>query len=335
MYSPAYPLWSIPEESVAAIRSALGEEWEVRSLEVELHASGDGAPEVPEALLREIETAEVYCGFGIRREAFRAARRLRWVHSGAAGVSGSLFPEMRESDVLFTNSAGIHAEPMAEHAIAMMLYFARGLDVAVGGMRAREWRHATLAAASGPSVELAGKTIGIVGYGSIGSAIGRRAAALGLKVRAIRRTPGALPRELEWMGGPADLPALLARSEYLALTVPETASTRKLIGAAELAQLPAGAVLLNLSRGALLDEEALLEALLERRLRGAGLDVFRQEPLPADHPLWGLENVLITPHVGGNSSRFWKRETELIVRNVRRYVAGEPLENLVDKELGY
>lgn len=335
MHAPGHPLWSLPEDALERIRDALGSGWEVRPVRVPLDATGDGAEGAPRELLTAIEDAEVFCGFGIPRPAFRAARRLRWVHSGAAGVGGSLFPEMRESDVLLTNSAGIHAEPMADHAIAMVLYFARGFDIAVRGMRERAWRHERLTGPDLPPREVAGRVLGVLGYGGIGSAVGRRGAALGMRVRAIRRHPGDLPPELERLDGPEGLEELLREAEFLVVTVPETGETRGLLGAEELGRMRPSAVLVNLARGTVVDEEALLEALVERRLRGAGLDVFLREPLPPDSPFWELENVLVTPHTGGVSRRFWERETELIVQNVRRYLDGRPLRNVVDKERGY
>jgi phosphoglycerate dehydrogenase-like enzyme len=140
MYSTSQPHWSMPADSVARVREALGADWTVRTIKHEIDATGDGPPVTPEPVLDGIADAEVYFGFGIARDAFREARRLRWVHSGAAGIGGSLFPEMLESEVLLTNSAGIYAEPMADQALAMMLYFTRALDGAVAGMRAREWR---------------------------------------------------------------------------------------------------------------------------------------------------------------------------------------------------
>jgi phosphoglycerate dehydrogenase-like enzyme len=337
MHAPDVPQWSIPTESVDRIRAALGDEWTVHTIDEPMRASGDGAPPPPSELLERIVEAEVFCGFGIRREPFLAGRRLRWVHSAAAGVRASLFEEMRHSDVLFTNSGGVYADPMAEHALAMILYFARGLDVAVTARPEKRWEHARLAGVDSPLHELPGCVLGIVGYGRIGSALGRRASALGMRVRAIRRTLGALPPppEVKRLDGPEGLAELLSESDFVAITLPETHETTQLIGAQELALMQPGAVLLSLSRGSIVDETALLEALTERRLRGAGLDVFRHEPLPADHPFWELENVLVTPHVSGTSERFWERQTDLIVRNIRRYLAGEELENQVDKERGY
>ena len=344
MHSTRQPLWSIPRKSIAHVEAALGEGWTISNIQQEMDATGDGPSGTPSAVLDEIEQADVFFGFGIGRDAFLAAERLRWVHSAAAGVSGSLFPEMRESDVLLTNSAGVYAEPMADHAMAMILYFARGLDGAVAGTAAREWRREALAGPGGPLTELSGAVVGVVGYGGIGRAVGRRAAALGMRVWATRRAASGslneptsrseLP-EAERILGPEGLEELLAGSDYVVLTVPETEETRGLIGAPQLAGMRESAVLINIARGRILDEEALADALRSGRLRGAGLDVFREEPLPPDSPLWELDNALLTPHIGGTSPRFWERQTELMVRNIEHFLAGRPLENLVDKERGY
>jgi phosphoglycerate dehydrogenase-like enzyme len=338
MYSTSQPHWSMPADSVVRVREALGEEWMVRTVEHEIDATGDGPPATPAPVLEAIADAEVYFGFGIAPDAFREAKRLRWVHSGAAGVGGSLFPEMLESEVLLTNSAGVYAEPMADQALAMMLYFTRALDGAVAGMGAREWRREAIVGPGGGVTELAGAVVGIVGYGGIGRALGRRARALGMRVWALRRrepAAGERPKEVEWFSGASGLDELLRESDYVVLTVPETSETTGLIGGRELALMPRSAVLINVARGRILDEEALAAALGAGRLRGAGLDVFREEPLPPDSPLWELDNVLITPHIGGTSQRFWDRQTELMIRNVGNYLAGLPLENLVDKRLGY
>jgi phosphoglycerate dehydrogenase-like enzyme len=301
MYSTSQPHWSMPAGSVARVREAMGQEWTVRTIEHEIDATGDGPPATPEPVLEAIAEAEVYFGFGIARDAFREAGRLRWVHSGAAGVGGSLFPEMMESEVLLTNSAGIYAEPMADQALAMMLYFTRALDGAVAGMRGREWRREAIVGPGGGVTELAGAVVGILGYGGIGRALGRRASALGMRVWALRRSEptGEQPEEVEWISGASGLEELLRGSDYVVLTVPETSETTGLIGERELALMPRSAVLINVARGRILDEEALAAALGAGRLRGAGLDVFREEPLPHDSPLWELDNVLITPHIGG------------------------------------
>jgi phosphoglycerate dehydrogenase-like enzyme len=335
MHSDRFPTWSIPDASVSAVEEALGPGWEVKALRQPTVASGDGSRSVPSEVLREVKDAEVYFGFGIPREIFRAAPSLRWVHSAAAGVRASLFPEMRESAVLLSNSAGIYAEPLAEWAIAAMLYFARSLDVAATGKRNAEWSYERMAGFGHQLRELAGSTVGIVGYGGIGSAIGRRAAALGMTVLAVRSRTTAAPPEVVRIYTPDRLDALLPRCHYIALSLPETADTMGLIGTEELALMPSEAVLMNLSRGGIVDEDALVEALRSGRLRGAALDVFREEPLPAGSPLWDLDNVLITPHAGSITPRFWERQTALMVRNIGNYLAAARLENAVDKGRGY
>lgn len=341
MYAPNNPQWSMPPTSVARIREALGSEWEVESVEVTLNATGDGVQMTPPELVEAIANAEIYCGWGIRQDAFMAAKKLRWFHSGAAGVSTSLFDEMRESDVIFTNSADMYSEPLAEHALAAILHFTRGIDVAVQAQARGHWAQEDLTNPQSPLMigrpagEIAGATLGIIGYGGIGSALGRRAHALGMEVQAIRRTPGPLPPELTRIEGPDYLPQLLESSDFIVIAAPDTRETYQLIGANELALIRPTSVLISLTRGSLIDDEALIQALSERRLRGAALDVFQKEPLPSDHPFWTLDNILITPHVGGTSVRFWDRQTELILSNIRRYISGEELRNRVDKEHGY
>ena len=226
MFAPETPHWSMPSWSSERIREALDPEWEIESIRIALEASGDGVRVTPPELLEAVADAEVYCGWGIRRDVFLAARRLRWFHSGAAGARNSLFREMRESDVIFTNSAGMYADSLADHALAGILYFARGLDVAVRAQRRREWVQTALNSprsplhALPPAGEVAGASLGIIGYGGIGSALGRRAHALGMRVQAIRRRVGARPPELDRLEGPDFLPTLLETSDYVALTAP-------------------------------------------------------------------------------------------------------------------
>lgn len=336
MFSSRQPMWCMPDVDADRIRQSLPADWELVRVREEADGSGDGVPRSSQPLLQALRGAEVYCGFGVPREIFAASDRLRWVHSGAAGVGGSLFPEMLESDVVFTNSAGTHGVPMAEHVVAMMFHFARGLDLSEGSRRRRSWERERIAGAGSPVQELAGATVGIVGYGGIGREVGRRASGLGMKVWATKRNPeGERPPEVERLLGPAELPELLAAADYVVLTVPHTPETDGLIGAAELAAMKRTAVLINVARGRLVDEEALIGALQSGAIRGAGLDVYREEPLPQASPLWDLENVCLTPHVGAVSPRFWARETELIIENTRRYLTGEPLLNVVNKRAGY
>lgn len=346
------PIWAMPEWVPERIRDALPEGWEVVATEGGADGSGDGVPRVTPETLELLRGADIYFGFGIPEALLQAGEGLRWVHSAAAGVGGSLSPTMLERDVIFTNSAGIHAAPMAETVLAMILHFARGMDFGVEGKRQGAWWPAPFLAADSPLFEVSDATVGIVGYGGIGREVARRVVALGARVLALKRRPpspddarlepvggGApLPDRIELLHGRQGLERLTAESDVVVVCAPETAETRGLLDAAAIGRMRRGALLVNVARGALVDEEALCEALSSGRLRGAGLDVFRKEPLPEGHRLWSLPNVLITPHVSGVTRGFWRRESDLILRNLRRYLADEPpshWENVVDKRAGY
>jgi phosphoglycerate dehydrogenase-like enzyme len=331
------PVWSPPAWVAERLRAALPAEWELVEVTAPVTGRGDGGGLSDEAAAA-VRGAEVYLGLGLPRALLRAAleppARLRWIHSGAAGVASLLHPELSGSGVVLTNSAGIHGPPMAETVLALLLHFARGLDLAVRAQRRGAWETAGFERTDSGIRELAGATLGIVGYGGVGRAVARRAAALGMRVLAVRRHPE--PDDVaEILAGDDALHRLLAASDFLVLTVPSTAATRGLIGAAELARLPNGAVLVNVARGDVVAEDALADALRSGRLRGAGLDVFSVEPLPAESPLWQLDNVLVLPHVSATTPRYWERETELILDNLQRYLSGSGLRNTVDIEAGY
>jgi len=336
------PLYSIPDWAVDEVRAALPEGWELTEVAEPVDGRGDGGGDSPgaRAARRAVRGAEVYAGFGVPADLFEAATappdgRLRWAHTASAGVGGSLHEAMRASDVVLTNAAGIYAEPMADTVLAMVLHFARGFDFAVRAQAERRWDKAPFDAADAPIRELSECTLGIVGLGGIGRAVARRGVALGMRVIATRRRGTEGPEGVEVFSGEGALERILPESDYLVVAVPQTDDTRAMIGARELGMLRSGAVVVNVARGGVLDEDALADALRAGRLRGAGLDVFTREPLPADSPLWALSNVLVLPHVSGASHRFWRRQTDLITENLRRYAAGEPLLNTVDKRAGY
>jgi phosphoglycerate dehydrogenase-like enzyme len=336
MHSDRYSAWRIPENLVEELRAEAGEDWSVEALRVPAFAGGDGAGRAPGDVLTAVADAEVYFGFGIPPEILAGAPQLRWAHSGAAGVRGTLYPAMRASNVVLTNSAGIYADPLAEWAIAAMLHFARGFDLAIAGVRDGGWPYDAMAGAGSPLRELAGSLVGVIGYGGIGRAVGMRAAALGARVWAVRAHPDRQPLpEVERRFGPDELDEVLEVADWVVLAVPETGRTTAWIGAERLARMRPGAVLMNLSRGGIVDEAALADALRAGALRGAALDVFRAEPLPSGSPLRGLDNVLLTPHTGSISPRFWERQGALMLRNLGHWKAGRPLENRVDKERGY
>lgn len=334
IHSTRYPTWSIPADVLRRLGDIAGPGWEVRSLEIDATASGDGVKRVPEPVLAAVEDAEIYFGFGIPEDVVRRGGGLCWVHSAAAGVRTSLEGALGSSDILFTNSAGVYGPPLAEWAIGAMLFFARGFDIVTS--TDDPWPYDALAARGHPLREIAGSRVAIVGYGGIGAEIGRRAAAFGMRVTAVRAhpdRPGAA--EADRVHGPGDVRAAVEDAHYVVLALPETAGSVGLFDAAMLGALRPDAVLLNLSRGTLVDEGALLDALRSARLRGAALDVFEREPLPPGHPLLALPNVLATPHAGSVSPRFWERQGELMADNLARYLRGETLVNLVDKQRGY
>jgi len=331
--------WAITPDALARLHEALPADWELVRVRAKVSSRGDGGTVSDEARAA-IQGAEVYLGFGFPRELFLAARQgdfaLRWVHTGSAGVGNLLYPEMVQSDVVITNSAGIHAEPMAETVIGAALHFARGFDFAVRSQAHAQWDQSHFSGTDSNVFELAGSTLGIVGFGGVGREVARRAHALGMRVMAVRRhAPQPHPHAEILSGDAQGLNRLLRESDFLVIAVPSTAHTRHLIGFAQLALMKQHAVVINVARGDIIDEAALIDALREDRLRGAALDVFEHEPLPPDSPLWHLPNVLVLPHISGTTSRFWEREMRLIVENFQRYLRAAPMLNVVDKREGY
>jgi phosphoglycerate dehydrogenase-like enzyme len=257
------------------------------------------------------------------------AENLRWIQAVSAGVD-RLDPRVL-ARVTLTNGNGLGAEPIAEHVICHLLMLARGAPIYFRRQVEHRWERGVQARV------VSGMTMGIVGMGAIGSAVAARARALGLRVIAIRRSvarrgPDAVADEV---CPPDDLPYLLAESDVVVLATPLTPETRGLIGEPELRAMRPGSYLINIARGGVVDEAALIRALSDGHLGGAGLDVFATEPLPADSPLWDLPTVIVTPHVAASSDRYMHRVAELVCDNVRRYLDGRPLRNLVDSERGY
>ncbi|MDX1646225.1 MAG: D-2-hydroxyacid dehydrogenase [Longimicrobiales bacterium] len=346
------PVWAMPEWVPAELRDRLPSDWELVVIDVPTDGSGDGAARVAPEVLDAVDEAEIYLGYGIPPELLEGGSSLKWVHSGAAGVGGSLTPTMLESPVIFTNSAGVHAPPMAETVLAMMLHFGRGLDFAVEAKSRSEWRKEPYYAEGAPLTELSQATVGIIGFGGVGREVARRVASLGARVIAVKRRParpgeanlkpvaggGILGSRIEMVWGASGLDAVYRESDVIVVAAPDTPETRGMVDESAFRRMKGGAVFVNVARGRLVDEDALVRALADNRIRGAGLDVFHEEPLPPDHPLWELPNVLLTPHVSAVTGGFWRRETDLILRNLERYMKGDPLEeweNVVDKRAGY
>ena len=248
-------------------------------------------------------------------ELWRELGNVRWIHTIAAGVEFLPFDLLRRSDVVVTNSRGLYADALGEFAIAAMLWFAKDLRRLARNQERRRWEPYTLE-------RLEGQTVGIIGYGGIGQAVGRRAAALGMHVLTVRRR--------QEFGDPT-MEEVIAQSDYVVMATPLTPASYRLMSRERIAVMKPSAVFVNIGRGRTVDEEALVEALREKRIRGAALDVFEVEPLAADHALWQLDNVLLSPHTADHTADSHVRAMHFFLENLRRYRAGESLENVVDK----
>lgn len=281
-----------------------------------------------EGLLGEVEVA----AGSFPLELLPRAGRLRWLQTWGAGVDWLLrHPEAAELDFVLTNASGVHAVPISEHIIGMLLMFARGLHAAVRAQTRREWWRPGREGV----FELAGKTMLLVGVGAIGERTAALASALGMRVEGVRRDPDAGAAHVDAMYGPEQLLERLPHADVVVLTVPLSHETQGLVGDAELRAMKPAAYLVNIGRGGTVDEAALIAALREGRIAGAALDVFAKEPLPPDSPLWDMESVIITAHYSGATPAYDERAVAIFLENLRRYRAGEPLHNVVDKRAGY
>ena len=329
--------WALRPEGEARLRAEAPAGWEIAIVRSPTSSDGDGPKGASEESRRLIADAEVYFGFGFTADLLHAAHRLRWVHSAAAGVGSVLASGVAASDILLTNSAGIHGPPIAEFVVAGILHFLRGLDVAIAQQRRSEWSKRFFVAEDSPLREISECRVLIVGTGGLGGESARRLAGLGATCVGVRRRPelGA-PEGFTAVVGQDGLDEELPKADVLVLAAPFTADTSELMTRERLMRLPKGAIVVNVARGALLDEDAVADLLEDGRLRGAVLDVFREEPLPASSRLWSLPNALIMPHVSPVSPRrYWPRQLDLFLANWHRYDRGEPLLNLVDKTAGY
>lgn len=318
-YVAGEPVWTIPPSQVERLQRLFP------------HHTLVNAVDEAEAM-REIADADIALSSTITPALFGAAKRLRWIHSPAAGVGRLLFPEMRASDVVLTNSSGLHANPVAEHVFGLAIALSRQFQVAIR----RQPEHRFAKDEIGQVRVLHGHYLGIVGLGAIGSAVARLGVAFGMHVIAVRRHPeSGAPEGVEQVFGHEQLHALLAASDYVVLAAPLTAETTGLISARELRLMKRTAFLINVARGKLVRERELAEELAKGTIAGAGLDVFEHEPLDPRSPLWDLPNVIITPHTSGFFERYWDAVGDMFADNLRRFDRGEPLFNVVDKTLGY
>jgi phosphoglycerate dehydrogenase-like enzyme len=264
------------------------------------------------------------------KSTFPLATRVRWVHNLSAGVEHVLSPEIIASPVPLTNGRGVFRRPLAEWAIGAMLYFQYDYRRLVRQQEAGVWADFDID-------ELGDKVIGIVGYGEIGRAVAERAKPFGCKILALRRKPGNSAGDplIDRAYAPTQIDEMLAECDFVVAAAPSTPETRGLIGPAQIAVLKSSAVVINIGRGPVIDEPALIAALESKKILGAALDVFTVEPLPAGHPFYKMQNVLLSPHSADHTPGWRDRAVQCFLDNFARFVKGEPLENVVDKHAGY
>ncbi len=272
-------------------------------------------------------------GRQISHKQFLKAKALKWIHSLSAGVDGLLFPELIENDIVLTSSKGVHAVAMAHHTVALMLALVRRLDLFFRAQSSHKWIKAP---EDPPLSDLDHKTLAIVGLGETGTEVARIARALGMKIIASRRHPSDEDLTVvDDIFTPDQIKEMLAEADIVVVSCPLTDETRGLFDRETFSSMKPRSFFINLSRGQVVDEAAMIEALNSKHLRGAGLDVFAEEPLPPESPLWDMDSVIITPHVAVDSGAIRARALDLAKENLHRYLAGQPLRNVVDKRLGY
>lgn len=281
----------------------------------------------------EIADADIAIAWSLRGEQIARARRLRWIHSTAAAVHALMSSELRASDIVVTNARAVHGPVVAEHALALMFAMAKRLPQAALFQSQKHWAQREIGALQ--TRELRESTVTIVGMGTIGSELARLAKALGMRVIGVRRNPVRGGNSADEVYAFHEINQALAEGDFLVLAAPVTEQTRHMMNAERFRLLKPTAYVINVSRGVLMDENALVTALAEERFAGAALDVTEHEPLLPDSPLWTHEKVFITPHIGGYAQKMWERHYKIYAQNLQRYLAGQPLLWTVDKQAGY
>ncbi len=318
----AGPAWTLPRPFVDGLRRDFPQHTFIDAWD------GD-------TLRRHLPDADVAFSAAIDRDVFSSLTRLRWVQSPAAGVGGMLGPALAASRVVLTSARGVRARAIAEHVLGVTLALARQLPLVLKRQAAHQWALNEIET-SGAVRTLKGRRMAIVGLGSIGLEVAKVAAPFGLRVSGIRkRADGPKPSEVEEVLSPGRLLELLERSDVVVLSAPLTADTQQLIGREALDRIKRGALLVNVGRGKLLDDAAVVDALKDGRLGGAALDVFTKEPLDPASPYWDLPNVIVTPHIAGSMEDYWTPLVALFAENLRRFESDRPLLNVVDKQAGY
>jgi phosphoglycerate dehydrogenase-like enzyme len=265
----------------------------------------------------------------VLRDVFHMCKDVRWVHSRSAGLDNVLFPELVASDVPLTNGSGVFSQSLGEFSLAAILYFAKDFRRMIRNQMAGEWDQFDVE-------EISSQTVGIVGYGDIGRAVAKRVHSMGMTVLALKRhAPEGADPLIDQFYTSEDLLAMLARCDYVVVSLPLTPETHHMISDKEFAAMKPTAVVINVGRGPVIDEAAMVRALTAKRIKGAGLDVFEREPLPPGDPMYRLENVLLSPHCADHTKDWLNQAMRFFLEQDRRFSNGEPLENVVNKSLGY
>jgi len=286
-------------------------------------------------LPQELPDTDIFVGYSLRPHQVKLAKNLKWLHSTAAGVAQLMYPELRESGIVVTNPSGIFSVPMAEHTMGLLIALARNFPDSVRYQDNSRWGQQDLWDLPQRLTELNGQLLLIVGYGSIGRELARRARAFDIRIWGVTRSGKGDPAYAEKILPVAQLDEALPQADYVVVAAPETQETAQLMSAERIAKMKRGARLINVGRGSLLDETALLRALESGALAGAAVDVTGIEPLPPESPLWKAPNLFITPHTSGVSDRLWIRQADILVQLLERWFDGRDLFNQVDFTRGY
>jgi phosphoglycerate dehydrogenase-like enzyme len=286
-------------------------------------------------LPQELPDTDIFVGYSLRPQQLKLAKNLKWLHSTAAGVAQLMYPELRDSGIMVTNPSGIFSVPMAEHTMGLLIALARNFSDSVRYQDNFHWGQQDLWDKPQRLTELNGQLLLIVGYGSIGRELARRAHAFDIRVWGVTRSGKGDPTYAEKIVPAAQLDEVLVQADYVVVAAPETQETAQLMSAARIAKMKRGARLINVGRGSLLDEAALLDALESGALAGAAVDVAGTEPLPPESPLWKAPNLFITPHTSAVSDRLWLRQADILVQLLERWFDGRELFNQVDFTRGY
>jgi len=320
------PIWRIPQSSIERIRKAAG-----RLYDIDL-------PRDERELERAIPETEVLYAWGLTGKLVPLAGRLSWLHTPLSGVDRVLNPELLKTSIRVTSSRGVNSVAVAEHTFGMVLALTRGIAQAARAQAERRFIQGELYGRKPPLAELNGKVLGLYGFGEIGREIASRAHAFGMKVWAVSRSANAKtkpPHGVDRLLPAKRAEAMVRAADVLVLALPLTEATRGIAGERLLHSMKPTAILVNIGRGALVQEPALSRAMREGWIAGAALDVFVHEPLPVESPLWGLPNVLLTPHVAGTHPDYMARSAGIFLDNLKRYRAGKPLLNQVNLQAGY